>query len=53
MWLRSGMAGHRLAAAAPIQPLARKLPYVMGEALKRPKKKKKKKKKERKKEKIR
>ena len=30
----------RLAAVAPIQPLARELPYAVGVALKRPKKKK-------------
>ena len=34
---------HRPAATAPIGPLAWKLPYVMGVALKRPKKKRKKK----------
>jgi len=33
----------RMAAVAPIQPLARKLPYVSGTALKSKKKKKKKK----------
>ena len=32
---------HRLAATAPIQPLAWELPYGMGAALKRQKKKKK------------
>ena len=35
----------RLAAAAPIRPIAWKLPYAVGAALKRPKKKKKGKKK--------
>ena len=36
MWIRSGMAVvYRLAAAAPIRPLAWKLPYAMGMALKR------------------
>ena len=41
---------HKLAAVAPIQPLAWELPYAAGAALKSEKKKKKKKKKEKKKE---
>ena len=41
MWIRSGMAVvYRLAAAAPIRPLAWKLPYAPGAALKRKRKKK-------------
>ena len=40
MWL-----WHRLAGAAPIQPLAWELPYAMGAAIKKKKKRKKEKKK--------
>ena len=44
MWLRSGMLWlwYRPAAAAPVQPLAGKLPYVAGASIKRKKKKKRK-----------
>ena len=45
MWLRSGVLWlwHGLAATAVIQPLGWEHPYVVGVALKRPKKKKRKK----------
>ena len=48
MWLSSGIAVlcYRLAAVAPLQPLAWVLPYAVGAALKRQKKKKEKERKE-------
>ena len=47
LWLSSGIAVlcYRLAAVAPLQPLAWVLPYAVGAALKRQKKKKKERKK--------